>query len=144
VVSKSGSNDLHGSLFEFFRNDVLDARNFFDGPNKTPLRLNQFGGSLGGAIIKNKAFFFLDYEGLRQRAGVNLIATVPSASARLRAVPSIAGIVNAFPLGQRATTNPDLDIAQTGTSTKVDENYGNMRLDYRFNDKYCHLCALLP
>jgi hypothetical protein len=136
VVTKSGSNALHGSLFEYIRNNAMDARNFFDGATKTPLRLNQFGGSLGGAIIKNKAFFFLDYEGLRQRAGVNLIATVPSASARLRAVPSIAAVVNAFPVGQRPTTNPDLDVSQISTSTKLDENYGNMRLDYRFNDKY--------
>src|SRR5205823_5174901 len=104
VVTKSGSNAFHGSLFEYFRNSALDARNFFDGSTKSPLRLNQFGGSIGGPIIRDKMFFFADYEGLRQNAAINLIATVPSAAARARAVPSIAGVVNSFPVGQRATT----------------------------------------
>ena len=68
MVTKSGSNELHGSLFEYLRNSALDARNFFDGSDKSPLRLNQFGGSLGGPIVQNKFFFFGSYEGLRQRA----------------------------------------------------------------------------
>jgi Carboxypeptidase regulatory-like domain/TonB dependent receptor len=136
VVTKSGGNAFHGALFEYLRNDKLDARNFFDGSLKSPLRLNQFGGSIGGPIIKNKMFFFADYEGLRQAATVNLIATVPSVSARARAAPSIAAVVNAFPVGQRPTTNPDLDVAQRSTSSTITENYGNIRFDYRFNDKY--------
>src|SRR5438874_10282482 len=82
VVSKSGGNAFHGALFEYLRNSSLDSRNFFDGPAKSPLRLNQFGGSMGGPIVRNKLFFFADYEGLRQNAGINLIATVPSAAAR--------------------------------------------------------------
>ncbi len=78
VVGKSGTNDFHGSVFEYFRNDALDARNYFDGAQKSPLRLNQFGGSIGGPIIKNKLFFFGSYEGLRQRAGFNTIELTPS------------------------------------------------------------------
>ena len=136
VVTKSGTNSFHGSVFEYLRNDAMDARNFFDSSIVSPLRLNQFGVSLGGPIVKNKMFFFSDYEGLRQRASVNLLATVPSAAARVRAVPSIAAVVNAFPAGQRSTSNPDLDVAQLSTSSKLDENYGNLRLDYRFNDRY--------
>ncbi len=136
VVTKSGGNEFHGALFEYLRNDKLDARNFFDGSTKSPLRLNQFGGSVGGPIIKNKMFFFADYEGLRQSAGINLIATVPSLSARARAVPSIASVLNTFPVGQRATSNPDLDVAQLNTASRLTENYGNIRFDYRFNDKY--------
>ncbi len=60
VVTKSGSNKFHGSMFEYIRNDVLDAANFFDNivGTKSPLRLNQFGGSLGGPIVKDKFFFF--------------------------------------------------------------------------------------
>ncbi len=135
VVTKSGGNQIKGSLFEYVRNNAFDARNFFD-TTKSPLHLNQFGGSIGGPIVKEKMFFFASYEGLQQRAGVNLIGTVPSASARLRAVPSIAGVVNAFPKGQSATSNPDLDLAQTNASTSLSENYGSIRLDYRFNDKY--------
>ncbi|MEO8130038.1 MAG: TonB-dependent receptor, partial [Bryobacteraceae bacterium] len=135
VVTKSGGNRITGSLFEYVRNNSFDARNFFD-TTKSPLRLNQFGGSVGGPIIKEKLFFFASYEGLQQRAGVNLIGTVPSASARLRAVSSIASVVNAFPMGQSSTSNPDLDLAQVNAATSLSENYGSIRLDYRFNDKY--------
>ncbi|HEX8286508.1 MAG TPA: TonB-dependent receptor [Pyrinomonadaceae bacterium] len=78
VIGKSGGNDFKGSLFYYIRNDALDARNFFDGAEKSPLRLNQFGGSLGGPIVKNKLFFFGSYEGLRQRAGFNIIESTPS------------------------------------------------------------------
>ena len=136
VVTKSGSNTLHGSFFEYVRNDKMDSRNFFDGSTKSPLRLNQFGTSFGGRIVKNKMFFFADYEGLRQSGGINLIGTVPSLAARARAVPSIAAVVNSFPVGQRATSNPDLDVAQLNTASGITENYGNIRFDYHFNDKY--------
>src|SRR6266567_8865756 len=136
VVTKSGGNIFHGALFEYLRNDKMDARNFFDGATKSPLKLNQFGGSIGGSIIKEKMFFFADYEGLRQHAGINLIGTVPSLAARARAVPSIASVVTAFPVGQRATSNPDLDVAQMSAPTTLDENYGSIRLDYKFNDRY--------
>ena len=136
VVTKSGGNDFHGSFFEYLRNDKMDSRNFFDGAVKSPLRLNQFGTSISGPIVKNKVFFFADYEGLRQTGGINLIATVPSLAARARAVPSIAAVVNAFPVGRRSTTNPDLDVAQLNSATSITENYGNIRFDYHFNDKY--------
>ena len=82
VIGKSGGNAFRGSLFYYVRNDALDARNFFDAGEKSPLRLNQFGGSLGGPIIKNKLFFFGSYEGLRQRAGFNIIESTPSTSVR--------------------------------------------------------------
>lgn len=78
VIGKSGGNEFRGSAFHYLRNDALDARNFFDGAAKSPLRLNQFGGSFGGPIIKNKFFFFGSYEGLRQRAGFNVIESTPS------------------------------------------------------------------
>jgi Carboxypeptidase regulatory-like domain len=78
VIGKSGGNQLKGSAFYYIRNDALDARNFFDGATKSPLRLGQFGGSLGGKIIKDKLFFFGSYEGLRQRAGFNVIESTPS------------------------------------------------------------------
>src|SRR5207248_8501633 len=73
VITKSGTNNFHGSVFEFFRNDVLDARNFFNpaGTPKTAFRNNQFGGSLGGPIYKDHTFFFGAYEGQRERVGSN-------------------------------------------------------------------------
>jgi hypothetical protein len=82
VIGKSGTNSFRGSLFYYLRNDVFDARNFFDGAEKSPLRLNQFGGSLGGPIIKDKLFFFGSYEGLRQRVGINSIESTPSTFVR--------------------------------------------------------------
>jgi hypothetical protein len=136
VVTKSGSNNFHGALFEYIRNNAMDARNFFDGVSKSPLRLNQFGASLGGPILANKMFFFASYEGLRQRAGINLIEAVPSVSARARAVASIAPLMDAYPTGGMATSNPDLDLYSLSASNSVNENYGSLRLDYRFNDKY--------
>src|SRR5437016_11367916 len=80
LVTKSGTNQLHGSLYEFFRNDVLDARNFFNDDSfpKSALRLNQFGGTFGGPIIKNKTFYFLNYEAFRRRAGITRITNVPT------------------------------------------------------------------
>src|SRR5215469_14190500 len=141
VVTKSGGNGVHGGLFEYFRNDALDARNFFDGQAalslpKNPLRLNQFGGSIGGPIAKNKLFFFASQENLSQRAGVNIIGSVPSLAARTRAVPSIQPLLKGYPIGQLSTSNPDLEIAESIFNTSIDEYFGSFRLDYRINDKY--------
>jgi hypothetical protein len=83
IITKSGTNDFHGSLYEFLRNDKLDARNFFANAGLKPeYRQNQFGGSLGGPIRKDKAFFFADYEGLRVVQGVTSLTTVPTALER--------------------------------------------------------------
>jgi outer membrane receptor protein involved in Fe transport len=79
IVTKSGTNDFHGSLFEFLRNNKLDARNFFN-PKPDPqtvFRNNQFGGSLGGPIVRNRTFFYFAYEGQRERVGLNSTARVP-------------------------------------------------------------------
>jgi len=84
VVTKSGTNGFHGSLFEFLRNDVLDAKNFFDAPGAAipPFRQNQFGGSLGGPIAKNRTFFFVDYEGQRVRKSLTQTFSVPTPAMR--------------------------------------------------------------
>src|SRR6266446_3861138 len=79
IVTKSGSNQFHGTGFEYYRNNALDARNFFDTSDqpKAPFHNNQFGGSIGGPIMKDKTFFFLDYEGQQERVGVVTLACVP-------------------------------------------------------------------
>jgi len=83
AVTKSGANTLHGSVFEFFRNQRMDAKNFFAPPGPTPpYKQNQFGGSLGGPIRKNKTFFFGDYEGFRLRQGLTFASTVPTLAMR--------------------------------------------------------------
>lgn len=76
VNIKSGTNDYHATVFEFVRNSALDARNFFAGSGKPPFRLNQFGGAGGGPILRNRTFFFADYQGTRQRTGQTFLATV--------------------------------------------------------------------
>ncbi len=74
IATRSGTNDLHGEAFEFFRDDSLDSRNFFNQPptRKSPFKRNQFGVNLGGPIVKNRTFFFGSYEGLRQRQGIDI------------------------------------------------------------------------
>lgn len=83
IVTKSGTNAFHGDVFDYFRNDALDARNFFDpvGTHKAVFHNNQFGGSLGGPIVKDKTFFFADYEGQREGVGVVTLACVPTGTA---------------------------------------------------------------
>src|SRR6202451_633930 len=90
VTTKSGSNQFHGSLFEFFRNTDLDATNYF-APSKNKFNLNQFGGSLGGPIQKDKTFFFLDYQAKMQRLGVPFTGLVPTTA---MTTPDAAGDYN--------------------------------------------------
>lgn len=87
AVSKSGTNALHGSLFEYVRNSALDARNFFDAAAKPDFSRNQFGGSLGGPLKKDKAFFFVNYEGLKSSQGFTGNEYVPDAQSRVANVP---------------------------------------------------------
>ncbi|HKG81277.1 MAG TPA: carboxypeptidase regulatory-like domain-containing protein, partial [Pyrinomonadaceae bacterium] len=124
VVTKSGSNAFHGSLFEYIRNDTLDAANFFDNiiGQKAPLRLNQFGGSLGGPVINNKLFFFFSYEGYRLRAGVNSIEAVPGSASRLCAAPFGTGSINCNPTSVAllpAFRSPDAAIIAPGSGSNL-------------------------
>ncbi len=86
-VTRSGTNDLHGSAYEFIRNSALDARNFTDA-TRQPYRRNQFGGTLGGPIKKDKMFFFVNYEGIRQSLGQSVIETVPDSYTLQGLLPS--------------------------------------------------------
>lgn len=144
VVTKSGSNKFHGSVFEYFRNDVLDAPNFFDNivGTKSPLRLNQFGGSVGGPIIKEKLFFFTSYEGYRLRAGINSVEAVPGEQARICAVTACNAAILPFLAAFRAPnatiisrgTGANLfDVAQLQGTSNVNEDAFAARFDYRFN-----------
>ncbi len=108
TLTKSGTNQLHGSAYEFFRNSALDAKHFFDLPGPIPLfHRNQFGGSLGGPIVKDRTFFFADYEGLRNNEGTTTISPVPSAAARQGILCSIpqAGVCSTHQV--TGAFNPD-------------------------------------
>lgn len=136
VVSKAGSNDFHGALFEYLRNSALDSPGAFDGGVVPPFRLNQFGAELGGPVIKDKGFFFASYEGLRQSLDQTLIGVVPNVAFRaqvLAASPTLAPIINAFPKGQTPIDAQTDQIGILGHNT-VREDAGLIRFDYRFND----------
>ena len=150
VVTKSGQNKFHGSVFEYIRNDALDAANFFDNVigQKSKLRLNQFGGSLGGPIKQNKAFFFFSYEGYRLRGGINSIEAVPGQASRICATPlgtgsvacnvTTAALIPAFraPDVVVLRVGPDLfDTVQRQATNIVNENSFALRLDYKLNQR---------
>jgi hypothetical protein len=104
IVTRSGTNRLHGSLFDYFRNDVLDANDWFNGyTNNPPLRKaeerqNDFGGTFSGPILKERTFFFFSYEGLRLRLPQTALSTVPDLAARQNALPAVQPYLNAYPL----------------------------------------------
>ncbi len=82
AITRSGTNQIHGSAYEFLRNSALDSKNYFDVGKIPPFKRNQFGGAIGGPIVKDHTFFFADYEGIRQSLGISTLTTVPSLSAR--------------------------------------------------------------
>jgi hypothetical protein len=108
IITKSGTNHFHGSLFEFLRNDALDAKDYFENGRKQPLRLNQFGGNVGGPIIKNKLFFFLNYEGDRTHiTSFNALYQIPSAYVRSKFVPAMQPVLAQMaPLPKGCTSIP--------------------------------------
>jgi hypothetical protein len=138
VASKTGTNHLRGSAFEFLRNDVFDARTYFDPSPLPAFRMNQFGAQLGGAIVKDHTFFFINYEGLRQTLGdVQTGALVPSAAFRAQVVaksPLLTPIVNAFPVGQTHIDASTDQMAPSGVDSSR-EDYGMIRLDHRLSDR---------
>lgn len=110
VVSKSRSNDFHGRTSYAARNDALDARGPFDGSTIPPFTLHQFGATLGGPVIKNKAFFYANYEGLRQNLGETFINFVPNDAFRnlaLATSPALKPILAAYPSGGVAVPSAD-------------------------------------
>jgi hypothetical protein len=135
-ITKSGSNQLHGSAFDYFRNDALDARNFFSGAQKDKLRLNQFGGSVGGAVIKDRLFAFASFEGLRQRTSSPFVETTLSPLARSQAVASVQPLLSAFPQGGIPSSDPLLNIVTVNGPGLVDENSGGIRIDYLVNNSF--------
>ncbi len=151
IVTKSGGNLIRGGLFEYFRNNALDARNEFDGARASVLRLNQFGGSVGGPIIKDKLFFFAGFETLKQRTAVPFVENTPSSAVRAARdcgpgeLPSSTTVscinaavrpyLAAFPIGQTSTSSPFFDRATVREPGLIDEYSGNVRFDYQATGK---------
>src|SRR5713226_4132945 len=160
ATTRSGTNSFHGSGYEFIRNSKLDAANFFEAGQRTPFKRNQFGGAIGGPIVKNRTFFFADYEGIRQSKGIANVDLVPSTNARgglllfdPTAGPPPGGCTPTATSGQctvtvaPAVTNylrlyPDpgncgANACQFTFSAKqiINENFVTTRIDHKFSDK---------
>jgi hypothetical protein len=149
AVTKSGTNVVRGSLFEFHRNDALDARNFFDvaGEEKSEFTFNQFGGSLGGPLMRDRMFFFMNYEGLRESRQASNRATVPTAFFRsLPMSPAVRPWIDVYPLPNGPLLDENRGDYLTQTTETTREDYAVMRIDqqvttgqrifgrYTFND----------
>jgi len=134
IATQSGSNQLHGSVYEFLRNNALDAPNYFDQGSAPPFQRNQFGAALGGPIQKDKTFLFGNYEGLRQRLHQTSAAFVPDATSRASAVASVQPLLNLWPIAP--ANAPDFNgIAQVFSSPlqTIREDFGTARLDHVFS-----------
>src|ERR1700676_1650710 len=149
AITRSGTNQFHGSGYEFVRNSALDARNFFDGSKIPPFTRNQFGGAVGGPIFKNRTFFFADYEGIRQSKGISTVTTVPTVDARKGMIHDKDGnpiTVTIDPNIQKAlafyhlpngpvTDNPDIAQYRFSGQQVVNENFYTTRLDHKISEK---------
>jgi hypothetical protein len=142
IVTKSGTNQFHGTVFDYLRNDIFDARNYWDAPPlpKPPLRQNDFGGTFGGPILKNKTFFFFSYEGLRLQLPQTASDQFYTASARAAVAPVYLPLVNALPLPDPTAplidptcdniTNPCQSTITAAYSNPSSLNSTSFRIDY--------------
>ncbi|MGA9771553.1 MAG: TonB-dependent receptor [Blastocatellia bacterium] len=122
IATRSGANQFHGEVFEFLRNDVFDARNFFDGSEPPPFKRNQFGGALGGPVFKDHTFFFFSYEGLRQRQGLTLNGNVFSAADRARATDTVTKkLLELIPLPNGIVNNGPGFIGSATAPVNIDQ-----------------------
>jgi hypothetical protein len=142
AVTKSGSNDWHGTAFEFLRNSALDARNFFNA-QRLPFKRNQFGGSLGGPLVRDRTFFFGNYEGLRRREGTSSLFIVPSPAARagnltsgpVTVAASVQPYLALYPLPNGVITG-DTGIYRRDVNESTNEDFFTVRLDHKLTDKH--------
>src|SRR2546426_862885 len=161
AVTQSGTNNIHGSIFEFLRNEKLDARDFFLDPRlpRAPLKRNQFGASSGGPIRKDRTFFFLNYEGVRQSAGTSFLGTVLTPETRqgnitgcpagrdacsreeaivtrtLPVDPNIVPVMSLLPLPNGPYRNARVADYTAVPRWHADENYGIVRMDQQLSGK---------
>jgi hypothetical protein len=134
ILTQSGSNEWHGAAFEFLRNNALDAPNYFDQGDAPPFQRNQFGGSMGGPLQRDKTFLFANYEGFRQHLHQTSATFVPDAASRAAAVTSVQPLLNLWPAPPAGA--PDFSgIAEVFGSPlqTVREDFGTVRVDHTFS-----------
>jgi len=138
IVTASGTNDLHGTLYEFLRNSDLDARNFFDQGSIPQFQRNSFGGTLGGPIMKNKLFVFGNYEGFRQHLGVSAVTLVPDNNARnglvggtnVGVAPAVQPLLALWPVQNGPDLGSGIGEAFSHPLQTIREDFGTTRVDY--------------
>ncbi len=138
VASPSGTNNFHGQVFDYYRSNAFDARSPFDGRSSDAFLLNQFGGSLGGPVVHSKTFFYVDYEGLRQRLDGTQIGLVPSPTFLAQAAaasPVLLPVLQAFPAGTSPTSTPGVWNYHAVGRQVDNEDSGMVRLDHYFSDR---------
>ena len=138
ISTRSGTNEFHGDLFEYLRNDLFDANDWFAnqlGLKKAALRQNDFGGVVGGPIVKNRTFFFVSYEGLRLRQPRTGISDVPTVAARQSASPTIRPFLDAFPLPTGPDEGNGLAPGDYAFSDPSRLDAASIRLDHHFGEK---------
>jgi hypothetical protein len=141
IVTSSGSNQFHGNVYEFLRNSALDARNFFDHGTIPEFQRNEFGGSLGGPIRKDKTFLFGNYEDFRQNLGLSDLTLVPDAASRASAVASIQPLLALWPVANGpellTSTGAPSGIAEAFSNPlqHIREDFGTARFDQIFAEK---------
>lgn len=137
AVTRSGTNQFHGSAFEYFRHDALDANDWFansKGLGKGTLRHNDFGGVLGGPVVRDRTFFFFSYEGLRLRQPSTILTTVPSMAFRQSAPPLMQPYLNAFPIPNGEILNATRARFSAVISNPRTMDATSVRIDHRFTD----------
>ena len=137
IGTRSGTNQYHGQIYEYLRNSAMDARNFFNPVSvaQSPFIRNQFGGSGGGPIMKNKAFFYVSYEGLRQRQGLSLNQPVLSNAERTQAQTSgDQTIQKLLPLIPSANSGTNLFIGSVSAPVNIDQGTGDLLFNLGAND----------
>ena len=138
IATRSGTNGFHGTLFEYFRNDVLDAKDWFANFNQLPKpeeRQNDFGGVFSGPIFKDKTFFFFSYEGLRLRQPFTEESVVPDAASRLQAPATMQPFLNAYPVPNDLAAGPGLAQFNASFSNPSSLDAYSIRVDHVVNSK---------
>jgi outer membrane receptor protein involved in Fe transport len=140
LISKSGTNSFHGSIFEYLRNNYFDALSPIKSTYHPNFHLNQFGGNLGGPVLRERTFFFVNYEGFRQTlGGIPSVGTVPSAAFRAQVIaaqPALAPWLNAYPTGSTpSATDPNAALYTAVVPSPNQENSGVIRIDHRIGAK---------